>query len=285
MPGVVETPAQEAAAEPEFSVAHQKLNLNIDPLARKIEGHTEIAINPHSADLKHVRLHCRQARITQVKFSPRGVVSTPHTYVDPYARLKLPYQTNAHQYHLLQDLLEKQSNNPPTPELDVNVPKTVKIAELGSTIVLDTSRKGDGASGDLVQAGKNAADQTPRFSPITMYIDFVVDYIRDGLHFVGWDSDDLRYPHTYTQNAALGSMSSLFPCFDSVSARCTWEISIRSPRTIGDALRPHANDESSIHRRQALQKLQALGEEDQGLDLLVACSGDLTDEVRLKNLF
>ena len=280
MPGLVETPAQDAAPQPEFTVSHQKVNLDIDLVARKLGGHTEIVINPLSADLKHVRLHCRQARITQVKFSPKGVVSTPHTYVDPYSVLKLPYQTNAHQHHLLQDRLEKQFTNP-TPELDVTIPKTVKISEVGATIVLDTSRRGVVAHDDSSQAGQTAGDQGSRFSPVTIYIDFVVDYIRDGLHFVGWDPDDLRYPHAYTQNAAPGSMSCLFPCFYSISSRCTWDISIKISRTIGDALQACANLEASECGQRAEEKLRTLSEEEKGFDLLVTCSGDLTDEVCL----
>ena len=279
MPGLVETPVPEMPPEPEFSVAHQKVNLNIDPAHRSIEGCAEIVISPHSTDLRHVRLHCRQATITRVRFSARGFVSVPFSYTEPYSQLQFSYQSTAHQHHILQERLEKQFNKPPIPELEIPIPKSVKISEVGSTIVLDSSGRGETANGDPTQSSKNTADQGSRFSQFSIFIDFVVDYVRDGLHFVGWDPDDLRYPHVYTQNSGIGSASCLFPCLDSATSRCTWEISIKTPRTIGDALRSNADQVSSASRLYVEEKLQSLSEEDKGLDLLVTCSGDLTDEI------
>ena len=281
MPALIENAPSQAPAEPQFSVAHQKVSLELDPLARRIVGQTEIIINPFSADLKHVRLHCRQAQITLLKFSPRGVVSTPYTYVDPYSLLKLSYQSTADHNGYLRTRLENHDSpvGPKTPELDVTIPKSVKIQELGNTIVLDTSKRADAAGTDLSQANKNAADQGSRFSPFAIYISFVVESVREGLHFVGWEPDDMRYPHIYTQNAAVGAISGLFPCVDSASSKCTWEVSLKTPRTLGDAMRIHAAQKSSEYRLSAEEKLQSLSEEDKGSDLIVTCSGDLTDEV------
>ena len=280
MPALVGNIPSQASAEPQFSVVHQKVSLELDPLARRIVGQTEITISPFSADLKHVRLHCRQAQITLLKFSSRATASTPYAYVDPYSLLKLSYQSTADHNEYLRTRLENHDSplGPKIPELDVTVPKSVKISELGNTIVLDTSKKGD-ATTDSSQANKNTADQGSRFTPLTIYITFVVKNVREGLHFVGWDPDDMRYPHVYTQNASVGAMSGLFPCVDSASSKCTWEVSLKTPRTIGDAMRIHSAQKSSEYRLSAEEKLQSLSEEDKGLDLLVTCSGDLTDEV------
>ena len=280
MPVPVDASVLEKPPGPEYSVAHQKVSLEIDLARRSIEGSTEIVVNPHSADLKYVRLHCRQARIVRVRFSPHGRVSVPHSYIDPYTRLNLSYQSNVHQHHILQERLEKQVNNPPIPEVDIPVPnKFLKTYESGSTIVLDTSGRGAAASSDLAQGGKVATDQGPRFSQFQIFLDFVVDYVRDGLQFVGWDPDDLRYPHVYTQNAGHGSMSCLFPCADTLTSRSTWEFSIKTARTVGDALRPIATSTSFEQNSSLEEKLQSLSQEDKGLDLLVTCSGDLTDEI------
>jgi transcription initiation factor TFIID subunit 2 len=262
MPGVVEQEAPPAHVAQGFSVSHQKVHLNIDLFSRRIEGHTEIEIIPHSADLKHVRLNSRQAKITQLKFSPRGVVSTPFSHSDPYALLQIPYETTADQYHLIQDRLEKHLGFPPPTNLEITIPRTVKIVEQGSTIYLNGAGK--------VETG---ADGT-RFMPIKIYIDFVIETVRDGLHFVGWDSDDLRYPHVYTQNAASGAIACLFPCMDSLDSRCTWDISIKTSKTIGDALQL-----CSREKENAEAKLQTMSAEDKALDLIVTCSGDMTDEI------
>ena len=249
------------------SVASQKVSLNFNLFSRRIEGHTELEILPHSLDLKSVQLNCRQAKITLVKFSQRGTVCTPFTYSDPYALLDLPYQTTAHQHHLVHDRLEKHFGTPPPAGLEILIPRSVKIVDQASTIFVNGAHKGEVA---------NDINNTARFAPITIYIDFVIEKVRDGLHFVGWDMNDLRYPHAYTQNAASGAMSCLFPCVDSLDSRCTWDITIKTARTVGDAMQPHPQDKSG---HCADEKLRSMSVEDKGLDLLVACSGDLTDEV------
>lgn len=267
MPGLLETPAPEARSDLGFSVANQKVKLNIDLFSRRIEGHTELEIIPHSGDLKLVRLNCRQTKIKLVKFSQRGTVCTPFSYSDPYALLNLPYHTTAHQHHLVRDRVEQHLGTPPPAGLEITIPRSVKIVDQASTIFVNGTHKGE--------AGNEQSFST-RYAPITIYIDFVIEKVRDGLHFVGWDQDDLRYPHAYTQNAAPGAMSCLFPCVDSLDSRCTWDITIKTARTLGDALQPHAEDRNASR---ASAKLRGISVEDKALDLLVACSGDLTDEV------
>ena len=287
MVGLVEAPTAEVPVGLGFSVAHQKVNLDIDLLGRRIHGRTEIVINPSSSDLKTIRLNCRQVKITRASFSPKSYNSSTLSYEDPYARLELPFQADVHHYHRLQERLDKQLKSPPRAELEITVPKSIKIYELDSTIVLDHSGRptGDPLAADLTQSTKNVVEQGPRFSPITVYIDFVIENVRDGMQFVGWGSDDMEYPHAYTHSSWNGTSSCLFPCVDSMDSRCTWELSVKTPRTIGDALAVPRNQKLGPKWRdngsgtgQLRHDAPSLSDEDRALDLSVISSGDMTDE-------
>ncbi|MCJ1439071.1 hypothetical protein MMC27_008462 [Xylographa pallens] len=271
-----------------FSVLHQRVQLDIDLALRKLKGSTEITISPHSADLKTVRLNCRQCDLNRLSIN--GKPSASMTYTDPYKQSRLGWKAGINQHHMLQDRLEGQLRvPPPEPELVINLPKSIRILELDPDTTLDRAGKasGDPMVVDVTQNTKPAIDQTTRFTPIIISVDFSIDEIRDGIQFVGFNSGDLQFPHAYSQNSLPGAACCLFPCLDAVDSRSTWEISFRCPRTIGDAFRrsvslrsASSNGIRGTDSQQAdAEQLPGLSDEEEALDLVVICSGDMTDEI------
>jgi len=273
-----------------FSVLHQRVQLDIDLALRKLRGSTEITISPHSADLKTIRLNCRQCSLNRL--SVNGKPSASAAYTDPYKRSKLNWQADVHQHHMLQERIEGVLKvPPPEPELVVNLPKSTKIYELDPMITLDSAGRyaGDIAVVDLSQSNRPAVDQTTRFSSITICVDFSIDEIRDGMQFCGWSPGDLQYPHAYSQHSIPGSACCLFPCVDALDSRSTWEIAIKCARTIGDAfpkLHSSINGTNGTNETngadvsgQEADELPSFSDEEKALDLVVICSGDMTDEV------
>ena len=283
-----------------FSVLHQKVELDIDLLSRSLKGKTELTISPHSKDLKILRLNCRQCELRNLSVNGRPSSSAP--YQDPYKRATLPWNAGVHQYHMLRRKLEGQLKDPPEEELVINLPKSLKIEELDhfsvealTTTITKTGggikrESSDGIVGDLSQGPQTGYDQTARFSSIIVRIEYVIHKIRDGIHFAGWEQGDLRYPHAYSKNSLLpGSACCLFPCVDDCASRSTWDVSIKCPRTIGDALRPHESFKASLQvngdslngsRDGSMEEgLPNFSDEDRALDLAVVCTGDMTDEV------
>ncbi len=304
MVGLVELPSPQTPGLG-FSISHQKVGLDIDIFSRSLKGRAEITINPHSRDLKTVRLNCRQCELTRLSVNGKPSSSAP--YQDPYSRATLPWNAGVHQYHMLRQKVESQLKNPPEEELVVNLPKSIRIDELdplsveAQNILVTKSmgglkrESGDSLVSDLAQAPRAVVDQTLRFTPITLVVEYVMKNIRDGIQFVGWEAGDLRYPHAYTKNSlSPGAACSLFPCLDDITSRCTWEISIKCAKTIGDALekiqKPRIqsqvngnhglsnginNDRSSA----VTDSRTNFSDEDKALDLAVVCTGDMTDEV------
>lgn len=232
MPGVVETPAA-GPAWPGlgYSVAHQKVELEIDFVNKSLKGKTEITIHPHYKDLRLIRLNFRQGDLKRLNVSGKAPTTK---YTDPYDSLNL---YGPHYHQRLAAKIDPLLKTQPDPELVVMIPKSVRIEELDpfsieaqNQMALRATGSGEDADGPL--SSKTAETALPRFTALTVYAEFAIDNIREGLHFVGLNNGDRRYPHAFTTNSTgLGAGSCLFPCVDDPSSRCTWEISIKCPST------------------------------------------------------
>lgn len=300
MVGLIDIPSPQAPGLG-FSVSHQKVELDIDILSRSLKGRTELTIYPHSKDLRVIRLNCRQCELKRLIVNRRPASSAP--YQDPYKQATLPWDAGVHQHHMLRRKLEKQLKSSPEEELIVNLPKNFKIDDidpysveavntLGTKSLAGTKRKSsDSITADLSQGPRSGVEQTARFTPITVSIEYVIPNVRDGIHFVGWEEGDLRYPHAFSLNSSSpGSACCLFPCVDDLTSRPTWEISIQCSKSIGDALDQYQLSKDSskangsnrqLHRAdEADYRQHGFSDEDKALELMVICTGDMTDEVR-----
>ena len=285
-----------------FSISSQKVELDIDILSRSLKGTTDITINPHSRELKTISLNCRQCLIQRVTVNGRPCSN--YTYDDPYTEAKLPGKTGVNQWQMLRDRIQDALKEPPEEELVINFPKSVKIDDLdpyaaeAQKMLLSKKDSVDSTALDTPQGARAAIEQNTTFTPVKVVIEYIIEEIRDGMHFVGWDDGDLRYPHAYTVNPlSPGGACCLFPCVDKLTSRCTWEISVKCAKTLG-----HAVDQRQRSRQASLQynnglyglvngidgihkyslagkELSNFSAEDRSLDLVVVATGDMTDEV------
>ncbi len=307
MSGPVDTPVLPSSRD--FSVFSQKLELDLDFPTKSLIGKTELVILPLSKELRTIRLNCRQCTITRLT-----VEGKPATwkYQDPYQRLRAHSSFGVHQHHLFRVKIESQLNDPPEEELVFNLPRGIRVQEISpfSAAVKDThstnSIQGVGdTSASLVTPGASTAvEPSAAFASLKIRIEFENHNVRDGLHFVGLDGGDRRYPHVYTRNSPYpGTASCLFPCVDDPRSRCSWEVSIRCPRTLGDVFErrssPASNaqdsgepgyDKPKASLRNGnviavspdnveLQDSTGLDDEEKLLEMSVVCSGEMTDEV------
>ncbi|KAI1932740.1 Transcription initiation factor TFIID subunit 2 [Ophidiomyces ophidiicola] len=269
---------------PGYSVAHQRVELDIDFQNRILKGNTEITIHPHRKDLKSIHLNFRQGELKRVAIN--GKIPTVQ-YTDPYLSIRL---YGVHQHHKLSSKLGPLASIPPDPELTIAIPKTIRIEELDPLSLeaqTQSSLRPGGATDeptDASSAFKPGDVVSPRFTAITVNVEFIIDRPRDGIQFVGVDICDPQYPHVFTTNfATIGKGCCLFPCVQTLSSRCTWDISITCARTLGDALCPHTWQSRSGARNNNAHTTPKpglkLNSEDQSMEMVIACSGDLTDEI------
>ena len=285
--------AGDKPANSDCTISHQKVELDIDLLTRNLRGRTEITIIPDSDKLEVIRLNCRQSQLTRVVLNSRPCFAIG--YDDPYKNAHLPYKASVHQYHLLQKKIEGESEEE---ELEIKLRKNFKFEKLNLSpeeaqslvfskpTVPTKSESGDPSTADVSQSARPNAEQSPQYAPITLIIEYTIKNLRDGMHFVGWEKGDLQYPHAYSTNSlAPGMARCLFPCCDELTARCTWEISIKCSRTLGDAFNATRGDLQALRNHKAADERSAehgsssVSKEDAALELAVICTGDVTDEI------
>ena len=310
------------APEYGFVVSHQKVELEVDFSTQSFSGRTEITILPQHRDLKIIKIDARQCTLAPRSITVNGVVAS-HSYSDPLKALDIPkhIKWTANQFDMQKERLKPlvEDDTRADGALRITIPRSVRIEEvdpysdsaanaltnraIGASAARHSSIAVNGGSHEPLSAGpgltpKTAAEQSARFQPLVLSIPFSTKKLRDGLHFVGLSAGDDRYPHVYTRHSKdQGVACSIFPCIDDPAMRCTWEISIKCSRTLGDALKrlPDASSQKGLHHSKkgqangimnginglptAEEYEVSLADDEKLLEMLVVCSGETTNEV------
>ncbi|KAF9736050.1 hypothetical protein PMIN02_001628 [Paraphaeosphaeria minitans] len=245
-----------------FTVDSQCLELDFSFCPRLLKGKTQITIQPQSPKLKEIHLSCRQLKPSRVRLLGRNVHLEYH---DQYDHLGLPPQHTIHQYHFLRNRVGRH---------EIGIEEELKIP-LPPGFKIPTRR---------MQGSQEAV-----CDPLVVEIEYKLDDFRDGLHFVGTGEGDSRYPHVYTRNTGFpGFASSLFPCVDDGNTRIPFELSVRYPRTVADALgkgsaSANGSQANGVHKADSVldgsNDDNDLTEEERALEMRAVCSGELTDTI------
>ena len=281
--------AQSATAEPKtpvpqnrFTLFHQKVELDIN-FNQQITGRVEIEIHPEAKDFSEIYLNARQCTVTNITVN--GVKDPIYYHVDPCRDTQLHFNSNAHQHHILAQKIDGARSSAPRPNLIIAVPRSVKIKEVnetdvhmqdGNTIRIPNSQA-DATS--ATEAARGLTDTSvSKFTPITVSMDFTSKHMRDVVQFVTGPRGSGRWPHAYTRGKPGGSTAgALFPCVDALYARGSWEISITTPQTVGDALLQCTSDElAGVNAEDKSGRMKRPAHENK--EMVVVCSGELVSE-------
>jgi transcription initiation factor TFIID subunit 2 len=256
---------------PGFSVANQKVELDLD-FSGRFKGRSEVTVHPDSDGLKVIRLDARQLKPSKITINGFTCAWVHH---DPYDRLALHGEGGVNQHHILAQNIANATDVPPVRELVITIPNQVRIEKAnvtevhsqGAGILKITNTDG----GVTTQALTDAS--IAKFTVLTVVINYESKDIRDGLQFTRSRPGNGRWPYAYTlAELGPGAASCLFPCLDALTQRCTWDISITCPKTVGDAKRQAASQiwADSSDEAKALEQDE--------MEMVVLCSGDKTDE-------
>jgi len=281
-----------AAVEPSFSVAHQKVELDID-FSQEVTGKTEITVYPDSTELKCIKLHARQCRITKVLVNGLTPPSVEHE--DPCHQLALHFDADVHHHHILAEKVSRFISADPEPDLIIGLPRRLRIVPVDltevhtqtwSTIKLSNLHAGNLHTTDTAPGLSDTS--VAKFTPLTVSIEFHSLHLREAVQFVSGKRGSGRWPHAYTRGKlGGGGASALFPCVDSINSRCTWDITLKCPRTVGDAinqilpvdLEKLVIGDTSIGGMSGSTSRPKSRSTFDAKDMVVVCSGELTDEM------
>ena len=283
----------------EFSVLRQRVDFDVDFVRRSLKGNTEIEVQPLVQGLKHIRLNCRQCKPLAIQ---AGGITAKWTYTDPYRRIRMPAQSNIHQYEHVQSRLKKSLRPEPEAELEITLPQRLKIHEIRA----DPSAANAAAQlraqpvigSEPAVALPTSSHHGPEFQSFKLFIEFEVELLTDGVHWIGHAEGDRRFPYMYTKvDPFPGNLSSIFPCVDDGTTRCSWQIAIRCPRTLGDAFKKAENCErltnghaevsvdahknhsgAGDHARESNYVID-LSEQEAASDLSIICVGQQVDDL------
>ncbi|QDS67879.1 hypothetical protein FKW77_008012 [Venturia effusa] len=290
MPALVEAEVPKESTEPQFSVTHQDIDIDVDFRSRKLVGSATITIQPLSKDLRTIPLNCRGIDVKSLTVEGHPV-EVPR-FRDPYEAYRVREVYTVQQHEQLRRNIEHELKDPPEPTIILTLPKNVRIKEFNPNDLSGTSNaKVDSAIDAAMTASFEDGDLV--YTPLTLVVHYVVEKSREAIRWVGMQPGDSRYPHMYT---CASSVPGLLPCFafpivGLASSRCSWRLRIDCPRTIGDFLRlrrPDAvnrnnslangagNDSMDIDEDEAAVFLN-LTDEEKDLELQVVGSGLMED--------
>lgn len=294
----VEVPLDDTPPRP-FVVFGQTVDMEIDFAEKRVHGRSDILIVP-TTDVSEVYIDARQCEIDVAQITVSNC-EMEATYQDPCEWIQTPenYRWSAPQWgirkHRMKPLLHHRRNEVSALDHDLKcctpLNGSIKIKLPSVDEVLRKNK--DSQKSDQQDLLLHPVDGT--VGGYRIRIPFKLRNVCDGLHFVGIDETDTRYPHVYTRHSVEpGTASAIFPCIDDPGSRNSWKISITCPRTLGDAFpappaiqqqQPNGTSATSGGRKRKRDKEEAkkrymtLTEEDKLLDMTVVCSGYLTGEV------
>ncbi|KAL9113340.1 MAG: hypothetical protein Q9227_002381 [Pyrenula ochraceoflavens] len=297
MPGLIETDdATPSHVFRDFSIAHQKLELDLNFHQCSISGKSIITAVPDSKELRVLRFNVRQAKITRIAVNDVDLSKSEWTYADPYVNYKLHTRSSVYQHHVMRQKLELSQPLPhsrdrdsghPAPaslaneeELVIRLPNRIQVREMNLNAPLTNGHNSSSEAHLVTDSIQTLADGSViKYEPLRIRIEYLLRDVRDGFHFVEAGQNLKKFPCLFSITGPQpGFAASAFPCIDSINERCLWDISIRCPTTLANAVKP----------KTALQDLQSLGISDYGVkilgidrddrEMIVLCSGDPTGE-------
>ncbi|KAL2146855.1 hypothetical protein VTI28DRAFT_1958 [Corynascus sepedonium] len=300
-PGVA--PELPVGAEP-FVILKQDVELEVNFRERSICGVSTIHLFTINPDLDEVWLDARQCEIDVKNVTVDGFKTTA-AFSDPYDLARTPrlWQIGATQHHIVKRRMAplRPARRPEVPNKDretlpccVPADRALKVSLRPDGMFKDEPRRT--LKIKTLKAAKDAPldrpDPNDEKNGIKISIPFRSKNIRDGLHFVGVEEGDLRYPHVYTRHSLEpGTASCIFPCVDDPGSRHPWKISIKCPRTLGDVFeQPLTAQQASSQSQDGSRKRKLreayptpsvsppLVEEDKLMEMTVVCSGNLAGE-------
>ncbi|KAK3984817.1 hypothetical protein QBC44DRAFT_251951 [Cladorrhinum sp. PSN332] len=281
-----------------YVVLRQEVAIEVNFQEKSVSGVSTIHLFLINPDIEEVMLDARQCEIDVESVTVDGFKTTAF-YSDPYDLMEVPrqWQIGAQQHHVMSRRMKplRPHRRPEVP----NIAREKQPCCVPCDRALRVRLRPDGMFKDERRPLKIKAlrltDDSPLDRPdlndgettgIKISIPFKSKTIRDGLHFVGVDDGDSRFPHVYTRHSVEpGTASCIFPCVDDPGQRHPWTISIKCPRTLGDVFRPPTVTQTQPGKRKlgeaapAPVPFAALTEEEKLMDMTVVCCGNLTGEL------
>lgn len=285
----------------EFFVIKQEVNLEVNFRDKRIEGTTHVVLATFSEKIEDITLDAADCEIdtenvyvSEIREVNGEIIEgqrrkTTATYSDPYDKLSHPKGWNWRaEHHDLRRMRARSVFHSRKTDVPAENREFEGCTPVYGSLKINLRGKAEPDRPRLIiRKSTLALDSMEKVNKqYKITIPFINKNPRDGLHFVGVDPLDPRFTHMYTRSSIQpGTAACLFPCVDDHGSRCDWRISVKYPRTLGDAHQQalltqrqgnsHGGDRMEIDGQ---DRTSNLAEEDKLREMSVVCSGFLMEE-------
>lgn len=282
----------------EYFVIKQEVNLEVNFRDKRIDGTTDVILATFNDKIEEVALDAANCEIdtdnvyvTELREVNGEIVEglkrkTTAVYTDPYDKLSHPKGWNWRaEHHDLRRIRARSLFHSRKADVPAENREFEGCTPVYGSLKVNLRGKADQDRPRLIirkSTGLDTMDRTNKQFKLT--IPFTNTNPRDGIQFVGVDPLDNRFTHMYTRSSINpGTASCIFPCVDDHGSRCDWRISIKYPRTLGDALQQALATQRNGSGGDRMQidgqeRSHNLAEEDKLREMSVVCSGFLMEE-------
>ncbi|KJZ76972.1 hypothetical protein HIM_03849 [Hirsutella minnesotensis 3608] len=295
LPVIQDAPIQE------YFIVKQEVNLEVRFCDRRIDGTTDIyvaifndKVEEIALDAANCEIDANHITITELREAHGEVIEGQKRkavaeYLDPYDKLSHPESWSWRaEHHDLRRIRARSVFHTRRTDVAAENRELEGCTPAYGSLRVSLRGKGEQDRPRLIirKSATNLDSMDKAHKQFKITVPFATKNDRDGLHFVGVDPLDNRFSHMYTRHSIQpGTASCIFPCVDDHGARCDWRVSIKFPRTLGDALQQAlATQQDSVAHNgtkgqaEDRDKTLRLAEEDKLREMTVVCSGFLMEE-------
>ncbi|CAK4426204.1 unnamed protein product [Aphanomyces euteiches] len=221
----------------DYEYLQQRLRLRVDLMDRHLEGVSELILAPKSADLKRIRVHCRQCQVSKVTVNGIEARFEHHDFLSEIVQESYR-DWNAFDLFYRGAIVASKEGT-----LVIDMPEGVDIAD--KKIALSSSSSVNPTTDDEDTDEEKAPDaavwdvdtlptSTTGYAPLCVRIEYTVTNPRGGVRIMLPDENNpTRTPHMYTYCGPFGGLCdgarTWMPCRDTLKDTCTFRIELVVP--------------------------------------------------------
>ncbi|KAH9134566.1 hypothetical protein LEN26_006772 [Aphanomyces euteiches] len=221
----------------DYEYLQQRLRLRVDLMDRHLEGVSELILAPKSADLKRIRVHCRQCQVSKVTVNGIEARFEHHDFLSEIVQESYR-DWNAFDLFYRGAIVASKEGT-----LVIDMPEGVDIAD--KKIALSSSSSVNPTTDDEDTDEEKAPDaavwdvdtlptSTTGYAPLCVRIEYTVTNPRGGVRFMlPNENNPTRTPHMYTYCGPFGGLCdgarTWMPCRDTLKDTCTFRIELVVP--------------------------------------------------------
>ncbi|KAF0711876.1 hypothetical protein As57867_004993, partial [Aphanomyces stellatus] len=215
----------------DYEYLQQRLRLRVELMEKRLEGVSELILAPKSADLKRIRVNCRQCKVSKVTVNGIDARFEHHDFLSEIVQESYRDWNSFDLFYRGAIVASKEGT------LVIDLPQGLDIVDKKATSTANTATDDDETDEEKESVVWDVDTLPPSptdYAPLCVRIEYMVTNPRGGVRFMLPDElNPNRIPHMYTYCGPFGGLCdgarTWMPCRDSLKDTCTFRIELVVP--------------------------------------------------------